>query len=387
MRMKKVAIITPNSYFVLNNGILSLSNNALRNVVYNKGVVSSKTSIYVLNNETIIILPSSVKLSAYCIDDNGNYIVSDNMAFNVNEDNLTAPMGYNPIAYADYNISQKGIFTVNASLSSNLSDCKYYIGIFKTALLNAYDMTRGFNSDYDYQVKLTDEAGNAIANKLITFSIAGKQYSAMTNSKGVASIKIGLNAGDYKVIISSPLIEKDITRNLKITKRILNNKNLKVYYNSNQKFKIKIIGDDGKEESKGKSVNVVIDNKKSTLKTDKNGFITITINKNMKPGKHTIKMEYKGFSVKNKITVKHSLTSKKIVKVKKSTKKIVLKAKLKSNYKNEKIKFKIKGKTYKAKTNKKGIAKLTIKNKFKKGKYPVKITYLKDAIKTTLKIK
>ena len=209
----------------------------------------------------------------------------------------------------------------------------------------------------------------------------------MTNSKGVASIKIGLNVGDYKVIISSPLIEKDVTRNLKITKRILNNKNLKVYYNSNQKFKIKIIGDDGKEEIKGKSVNVVIDNKKSTLKTDKNGFITITINKNMKPGKHTIKMEYKGFSVKNKITVKHSLTSKKIVKVKKSTKKIVLKAKLKSNYKNKKIKFKIKGKTYKAKTNKKGIAKLTIKNKFKKGRYPVKITYLKDAIKTTLKIK
>lgn len=373
-----------NSYFALNNGVISLNNNSLRNIIYNKGTVSSKTHIYVL---AMLTLLDPVKLFAYCVDDRGNYIVSDNMTFHINEDNLTVPMGYNPIAYADYVMTQKATLKINASLSSRLSDCDYYTSILRTVLLDAEDMVRGFNSNYDYQVKLTDSNGNPIGNESITFTVAGKQYGALTDNNGIASIRLGLDVGEYKVTVSSPLIEQDITRNLKIEKRILNNKDLNVYYNSNQKFKIQIIGDDGKAEGKGKSVDVTIDNKKSTLKTDADGFITITINKNIKPGTHNIKIEYNGFSVKNKITVKHSLSSKKIVTVKKSAKKIVLKAKLKSNYKNKIIKFKIKGKTYKAKTNKKGIAKLTIKNKFKKGKYSVKITYLNDIVKTTLKIK
>ena len=79
---------------------------------------------------------------------------------------------------------------------------------------------------------------------------------------------------------------------------------------------------------------------------------------------------------KHVITVKQILKSKKVVKIKKNAKKAV----------------KVKGKTYKAKTNKKGIPEITLKNKvikkFKAGKtYTVKITYLKDTIKTKLKVK
>jgi invasion protein IalB len=71
-----------------------------------------------------------------------------------------------------------------------------------------------------------------------------------------------------------------------------------------------------------------------------------------------------------------------------------LQAKLKINgklVKGKVIKFKFNGKTYNAKTNNNGIAKVTIKKnviqKLKKGKtYAVKVTYLKDTIKTTVKV-
>ena len=54
--------------------------------------------------------------------------------------------------------------------------------------------------------------------------------------------------------------------------------------------------------------------------------------------------------------------------------------------------YKINGKKIKAKTNKKGVAKLTIKKnvikKLKVGKkYKMQVTYLKNTIKTTLKVK
>jgi hypothetical protein len=93
---------------------------------------------------------------------------------------------------------------------------------------------------------------------------------------------------------------------------------------------------------------------------------------------------------KDKIT----LTLKK-VKVKKSAKKLVLKATLKINGKAVKgkvIKFKFKGKTYKAKTNKKGVAKVTIKKKVLKKlkvgkKIKIQATYGKVTKKYTVKVK
>ena len=81
--------------------------------------------------------------------------------------------------------------------------------------------------------------------------------------------------------------------------------------------------------------------------------------------------------------------------VKKTANSFTLKAKLKVNgklVKGKVITFKFKGKTYKVKTNAKGIAQKKLnKNvikKLKKGKtYAVKVTYLKDTIKTAVKVK
>ncbi len=112
------------------------------------------------------------------------------------------------------------------------------------------------------------------------------------------------------------------------------------------------------------------------------------------PGKYTIKATYKGQTVKNKLTVKQVLKTKKTVAVKKSAKKLVLSATLKKGktaIKSKIVKFKVNGKTYKGKTNKKGIAKVTIKkaaiNKLKVKKYTIKVSYLYDAVKSTLKVR
>ena len=103
---------------------------------------------------------------------------------------------------------------------------------------------------------------------------------------------------------------------------------------------------------------------------------------------------FNGKSVKNTVIVKHVIKASKIT-VKKTAKKCTLKATLKINGKLQKGKwmtFKFNGKTYKVKTNKKGIAQKTLnKNVIKKlkksKKYTVQVTYKKDTIKTTVKVK
>ncbi len=263
----------------------------------------------------------------------------------------------------------------------------------KSASLDTHDMTRGLNSSYDYQVKLIDENGNGISNKLISINVLSNQYYVITDGEGVANLKANLDVGTYNVTVSSD-IAGNATRELKIVKRIENNKNLNVYYASNANYKVRIIGDDGNPESEGQKVTVVIDNKMKTIKTDKNGFITLAIDKNFKAGTHTIKINYKGSSVKNKVVVKH-LVALKSVSVKKSAKKLVLTAtlaKVKGKYlKNKQITFKFNGKTYKSITNSKGIAKVTIKSavlkKLKIGKkIDYQATYLKDTVKKSVKV-
>ena len=121
-----------------------------------------------------------------------------------------------------YNYSAEISYSGDDSYLSNKTEFSIHV---KSALLNAYDMTRAQNSDYDYQIKLTDENGNAISNKLISFKIMSNQYYAITNDEGIANIRLNLNVGTYEVVVSSE-IAGNSTRTLKIVKRITNNKNL-----------------------------------------------------------------------------------------------------------------------------------------------------------------
>ena len=142
----------------------------------------------------------------------------------------------------------------------------------------------------------------------------------------------------------------------------------------------------------GVSVKFTINGKSTTVKTDKNGIAKIKITD--VPKKYTMITTYNGKSVKNTVTVNQVLKAKKVT-LKKTAKKLTLKATLKINGKLQKgkqITFKFNGKTYKVKTNKKGVAQKTLNKKIikklKKGKkYTVKVTYKKDTIKTTVKVK
>lgn len=127
--------------------------------------------------------------------------------------------------------------------------------------------------------------------------------------------------------------------------------------------------------------------------TNENGVASYIVNN--APKTYKIVATALGVSVTKKLTVMHLVTLK-TVKVKKSAKKLVLTAtlkKVKGKYlKNKKITFKFKGKKYTAKTNKKGVAKVTIKKavlkKLKVGKkVTYQATYLKDTVKKTVKVK
>ena len=173
--------------------------------------------------------------------------------------------------------------------------------------------------------------------------------------------------------------------------KMINNKNIAVDYNGGSYFSVKVVTADGRAVGAGEVVKFTINKKTTAVKTNNNGIAKIKITQ--LPKKYTITTTYKGKSVKNTVTVKQVLSAKKVI-VKKTSKRLILQAQLKINGKFVKgaiIKFKFLGKTYHAKTNSKGIALKTFnKNvikKLRKGRtYAVGVTYIKNTIKTTVKV-
>jgi hypothetical protein len=173
---------------------------------------------------------------------------------------------------------------------------------------------------------------------------------------------------------------------------MINNKDIAADYTACS-YSVKVVTADGRDVGAGEKVTFRVNGATHTCVTDNNGYASLKIN--LKPGKYTIVSSYRGVSKTNKITVK-SIVIAKNLKVKRTAKKLKVKVSLKKvngkYLKGKKITLKFKGKTYKAKTNKKGVATFKIKKnvikKLKKGKkYKYAVTYLKDSVKKSLKVK
>ena len=150
-------------------------------------------------------------------------------------------------------------------------------------------------------------------------------------------------------------------------------------------YKVRVYDDYGKI-AKNVTVKFKINGKTYSRKTDNKGYAYLKIS--LKPKKYAISASYKGFIVKNNVTVKSTVITKNITKKKAKT--IKFTAKLVNSkgkiLKYKYIKFKFKSKIYKRKTNSKGIATLSLKN-LKRGKYVIYSTYGKLTIKNTIRIK
>ena len=166
--------------------------------------------------------------------------------------------------------------------------------------------------------------------------------------------------------------------------------NLGMLYTSGKYLKVRVLNKN-KAVPAGKAISFVINGKTTKANTDKNGYAKIKIN--LPPKTHEVLVTFGGVAVIKKVVVKHILSSANY-KVRKTAKSLALTGKLarvNGKYlKGKVIAFKLNGKTYKAKTNAKGVAKVTVPksviSKLKIQKYDLTLTYMKDTIKKAVTV-
>ena len=166
-----------------------------------------------------------------------------------------------------------------------------------------------------------------------------------------------------------------------------------VLYSAKNKYSVTVYGTDGKVATEEYVTFKIAGKQVAKVKTNSKGVASYVVTKS--PGKYPISVTSLNITVEKTLTVKHIVTLKSVT-VKKSAKKLVLTAQLtkvnKKYLKNKKVTFKFNGKKYTVKTNKKGVAKVSIKKasleKLKIGKkVTYQATYLKDTVKKSAKVK
>lgn len=385
------------------NDILAEGTYPIQILLYNNentihGLASSELIVSkVKDYDFTPIIPSDAKV--------GNNKISFEMPYDATG-NITIFLGKNNITIDVSNTSEiliDGFVEGNNFIKILYSGNNKYVNKSIERIIIAEKFEVNLENNLIFKPPAGNDVGSFIFNLPIyaesnlTVNVNGKNYTQKIVD-GRVSINIDdLPPGSYEATIyysgNSKFYPCMIKESFVIPKPILSAQNLAIQYSSSKMYMVKVTR--GGKPITGKIVTFNINGNIKTVKTDNKGYASVKINLPPKSKAYTITAKYLGITIKNKITVKSIVVAKNL-KVKKTAKKLKIKVTLKkvdNKYlKGKQVSLKFSGKTYKAKTDKKGVATFTIKNsvikKLKAGKkYTYKVTYLKETSSKKITIK
>ncbi|WP_458453876.1 transglutaminase domain-containing protein [Methanobrevibacter sp.] len=179
--------------------------------------------------------------------------------------------------------------------------------------------------------------------------------------------------------------DSNVSSKIDISKTI-QSKSITKYYKGSTKYTATFFDEYGNVLA-NTNVKITVNGKTYTSKTNSKGVASLAIN--LKPGSYKVVAQNPktGYKLTTTFKVLSTITASDVSKVYTDGRKFSAKF-YKSNGKvlaKKTIKFKLKGKTYKVKTDKNGVAKLSLKS-LKKGTYKI-ISYNRDGLSKTNKIK
>lgn len=355
-----------------------------------------------VNRVPVTVIDISIPSKAVAFDERNIVILfSDNARGNltVSVDNVIFIDGYYNSTQFDIPLSGLGVGSHDVSVSYSGIEGYSYSNVFNISLAKAVAKVE-IKSDNLYVGQNAEIIFSLPSNMngYVFVDVEGRNYYSKI-ADGRAIFKIDALSFGKKTLYYSYdgdnnylSAESSVILDVIYSATLSGNKDVVMSYDDGSVYRVQLSKADGASPS-GEIVTVNIDGKSHRVTADRNGWVSFKINS--KPGSYIITADYNGFKVSNKVTVK-SIVKLNTVKIRKSAKKVIIKAtlsKVNGKYlKGKKITFKFNGKKYSAKTNNKGVAKVSLKKnvvkKLKANKrYSIQVSYLKDMVKKSIIVK
>ena len=281
-----------------------------------------------------------------------------------------------------------------------LKDYNGYYGSYETGDWSHYYYGKDNSVIFSVPKNIKNKVKVKIDGKKYKYSKIRGDISYYGNPDYDNAYKVKINnlkPGLHNIVVSYPGDLKYASNKIKTTLTVFSQtitiamKDVTVFYTDNATFKAKVM-DSAANNLQGEKVTFYVDGEKvASATTDDDGYATVTLSKT--PNTYKVKAKCEGITSTNRLTVKHLLTLK-TCEVRKSSSDITLQATLKKGktpLEDREMTFKFNGKTYTAKTDSNGIAKVTIEKsvlkKLKEGqKIKYSATYQKDTVKKSAKV-
>ena len=167
-------------------------------------------------------------------------------------------------------------------------------------------VVKRYNGAIQYQATFYGASGNPLKNTKVLFEVDDyNDYTPTTDSNGVALLTILINNGNHKIAAYNPQTNFIDSANIKVFDVLTGGKDINMYYDGANTYKVRVFDDNGKPAKAGEKVLFAVGKKTYTKKTDKNGYAKLKITS--KPGLYEIGARYKDFVVKNELYVKQVL--------------------------------------------------------------------------------
>ena len=330
-------LLTSNAMNISNNNLYGLKSVNFNNVFkidgefYNEAteiVYPKKTQIVSNTNAIHYAVDKAAGDSPFIfqlklIDENGNAVVNKTISFALDGvGQLSAITDNDGIATLKLSLSSAKTYSIYSIFQEN---CEEYLPsnmvantitiVKKPSYLTLKNLSYKVTATKTLTATFKDKNNKLIKNKKVTFTVNGKTYSATTNSKGVASVKITLNKKGtytYTAKFAGDSTYSAVTKSAKLTVVPLATSLTTKKYSFKRYAKTKKLTTtlkSGKTVLKSQKVTFKVNGKTYTAKTNSKGIATVKI-KLTKKGtfKYTVKYsgtaKYKAITKTNYVVIK-----------------------------------------------------------------------------------
>ena len=258
---------------------------------------------HLVGNDVKAYSGTDFKYNVKLTDHNNNPIANAEITFKLEDKTITQKTNSNGQIALTFNL-ETGTYTISATYKK--LTIKNNFEIIEDYILSGNDVKTYSETDFPYNVKLTDHNGKTIKNAEITFTVNGKTYTNKTDVNGKAIINLNLKTGTYT--ITARYRNTTTTNTLTIIEDyILSGNDIKAYEDDNFQYRVNLTDHNGKA-MKNAEITFKVGEKTYSGKTNSQGQAAITLN--LKEGNYTIIATYKNTTTTNELEIieNHILT-------------------------------------------------------------------------------